>query len=897
MLLRLKRLVLSLVVLSFTAAPRLLISQERGVAALSQELAAIPVTMRVLLIAAHPDDEDTQLITWLTHGQHVETAYLSVTRGDGGQNLIGNELGEALGIIRTAELMSARRIDGARQYFTRGYDFGFSKDTIDTFKHWPRDSLLRDYVRVVRDFAPHVIVSLFSGTPRDGHGQHQISAILAKEVWTAAMDTVRFPVSEFGPAWTPLKFYRSARFSPGEGTLRINVGEYNPVLGRSYYEIAADSRSQHKSQGFGSLQRKGVFYDWLRRDMVRVDAPADPKQEKSLFDGIDTTVGRFKPKPDAAHGNEWCTAANRALDFLGGSMLDLKVPENRQDRIALLDRLGHIWALVNDAQNQNSEIANQYSFSRTRNNCDLNQRDYSKSLSRITRNVLEAITTLADVSVEATTQRPVAALGDTFTVTTTIYNRGVFPLQVRSGKTGNGEMIILPPDSAFESRSVWNTAFVDGKEVEVPGTQPRWLRVPLNGDLFGSPGNPMDALVPGLETITAQTTIFSPLMMLSAPVVNRFADPVRGDIQLPFAIAPGISVTLDRPIVLARADASMTRYLNVTLRSAFPGSREINVRLDLPPGLKLSTTPQAATIAPKRTEVPSNRIEGTDISGARTVTLTGSAKTLTFKIDGALPAGNYKISAIAESGGKQYTVGYVPIEYEHIPPQRMYRPAEVRISSVPVVIPPGLTIAYVPGVGDNVPPTLRDLGIPVTIVEPRDLPVVSLSKYSTVVVGTRAYQANHDLIDNNQYLLDYARNGGTLVVQYGQYEMTQPGMMPYPITLSRPADRVTDETAAITILDPKAAVLNTPNKITQADFENWVQERSLYMPTSFDPKYHPVLSMHDPGETDKLSGILVVPYGKGLYVYTSLSFFRQLPAGNPGATRLFVNLLSARASR
>jgi LmbE family N-acetylglucosaminyl deacetylase len=888
-----KRPVLSLVALIFMAAPHSLISQERGVAALSQELAAIPVTMRVLLIAAHPDDEDTQLITWLTHGQHVETAYLSVTRGDGGQNLIGNELGEALGIIRTAELMSARRIDGARQYFTRGYDFGFSKDTIDTFKHWPRDSLLRDYVRVVRDFAPHVIVSLFSGTPRDGHGQHQISAILAKEVWTAAMDTVRFPVSEFGPAWTPLKFYRSARFSPGEGTLRINVGEYNPVLGRSYYEIAAESRSQHKSQGFGSLQRKGVFYTWLRRDMVRVDAPADPKQEKSLFDGIDITLARLKTKagaPDAA--KDWCMAADRKVNLLGGSVLNLKVPETDQERVLLLDRLGHIQNAITQVRDTTPAAAGY--------TCGLNEPDRIKTLRTIAAHVQRAAEALTNVSLEATTQRPVAALGDTFTVTTTVYNRGTMPVTVRGGKTGNGEMVTLLPDSSLESKSVWNTAYIDGKEVEFPGTEPRWLRVPRNGDLFGTPKQPVDALVPGLEIISASSQVITnppAVIELSASVVNRFADPVRGDIQLPFALAPGISVTLDRPIILAQAGTSLTRYLNVTLRSAFPDSREINVRLDLPAGLKLSATPQAATIAPKRTEVPSNRIEGTDVGGARTVTLTGSAKTLTFKIDGALPAGNYKISAIAESGGKQYTAGYVPIEYEHIPPQRMYRPAEVRISSVPVVIPPGLTIAYVPGVGDNVPPTLRDLGIPVTIVEPKDLPVVSLAKFSTVVVGTRAYQANHDLVDNNQYLLDYARNGGTLVVQYGQYEMTQPGMMPYPITLSRPADRVTDETAAITILDPRAEVLNTPNKITQADFENWVQERSLYMPTTFDPKYHAMLSMHDPGETDKLSGILVAPYGKGLYVYTTLSFFRQLPAGNPGATRLFVNLLSAKAPR
>src|SRR6185436_15803021 len=248
----------------------------------------IPERMRVLWIAAHPDDEDTQLIAWLARGRRVETAYLSLTRGDGGQNLIGNELGEALGVIRTEELLAARRIDGAHQYFARGYDFGFSKSAEETRKHWPQDSLLNDVMTVMRAFRPHIVITTFSGTPRDGHGHHQVSAILARQAYDLAADTVRFPAKEYGAPWTPLKFYRLARFSPQDRTIAINVGEYDPFLGLSYQEIAADSRSQHKSQGEGTLRRKGVVWDYLTREDSRVSAPP-PKEEKSIFAGLDTT--------------------------------------------------------------------------------------------------------------------------------------------------------------------------------------------------------------------------------------------------------------------------------------------------------------------------------------------------------------------------------------------------------------------------------------------------------------------------------------------------------------------------------------------------------------------------------------------------------------------------------
>lgn len=756
-------------------APRFLHGQDRG--------AFVP--RRVLVIGAHPDDEDTQLIAWLSRGGRAATAYLSLTRGDGGQNLIGNELGEQLGVIRTEELLAARRVDGAHQFFTRAYDFGFSKNADETFKHWPKDSLLEDVVTVIRQWRPQVIVAVFSGTPRDGHGQHQVSAILAKEAYeSAAADTVRFPVSKFGQPWTPLKLYRWAGFTPTDATIRINVGEYNPKLGKSYAEIAAESRSQHKSQGFGSLQRKGPIWDPLRRESTRVNADTPAASEKSIFDGV----------PDASAGNT-------ATMFDG----------------------------------------------------------------------------LSDVSLDAVADRQYLAVDDSARVTATVYNRSanavmIIPLTGPNDRRGEEASVRIAPDSSYQ----W-TFFVPGTAV----TQPWWLATPRNGDLF-SPRLPLFRdttswyLTPEDER-EKHNWVSVPVVggvrvgELRTPIVYHYADPVRGDVQRPMAVAPALSVTLDRAVELARASTPIDRYFNVKLRSAVMAKRPVTVSLNLPTGLSADSASRTITL---------------DSAGSRTVT---------FHVHGKLAPGTHALSAVGTMDGKTYSNGYIPIEYEHITPERIYRPSTVTVSAIDAKVPANLRVAYVPGVGDNVEPTLVQLGIPVTIVQPSEIPTVDLSRFSTVVVGPRAYQASKELIDNNPYLLSYAKNGGTLVVQYGQYEMTQPGMMPYPITLSRPADRITEEVAPLTILDDKSPAFNYPNRITQADFSGWVQERSLYMPRTFDDHYKPLIAGNDPGEPVNRGAILVTPYGKGLYIYTTLAFFRQLPAGNPGGTRLFVNLLSMKA--
>ena len=732
-------------------------------------------TRRVLVIGAHPDDEDTQLISWLQRGGRAETAYLSLTRGDGGQNLIGNELGEALGIVRSEELLAARRVDGAHQFFTRAYEFGFSKTAAETLTHWPKDSLLNDVVTVVRAFRPHVIVAVFSGTPRDGHGQHQVSAILAKEAYEMAADPVRFPVSRFGPIWTPLKFYRAARFSPEAATLRFNVGEYNAELGRSYAEIAGESRSQHKSQGFGTLQRKGVIWDFLRRDHTRVNAGTEAAAERSIFDGLEAV-----PAARAA---------------------------NAPDR----------------------QIAD------------------------------------SGVAIEAISDRQYVALGDSARVTVTIYNRARSPITVAAPPAtanGNGSATIsVAPDSTYR----WIT-YVRGERV----TQPWWLVTPRNGDLFSPAiGRVSEDEREKDDWLRVPVTIPGVAQAdVRVPVVFRLADAVRGDVQRPLSVAPAISVTLNSPVEIARANTALDRYFNVTLRSALMSAQPVQVSLLLPAGLAADSA---------------SRVVMLDSVGTRTTS---------FRVRGHLAAGVHTVTASASLNGVSYNIGFVPIDYEHITPQRQYRDATVRIAAIDASFPANLSVAYVPGVGDNVAPALRQLGIPVTIVEPVSIPTVDFSRFSTVVVGPRAYEAHRELMDNNPYLLEFARRGGTLVVQFGQFEMMRPGVMPYPITINRPHDRVTEENAPVTMLDVASPALRSPNRITDGDFSGWVQERGLYMPRTFDDSYRPLLAMSDPDAPVSRGAVLVTPYGRGMYVYTTLAFFRQVPAGVSGATRLFVNLLS-----
>jgi len=821
-------------------------AQERGANALGEAVETLGVTTRVLLIGAHPDDEDTFLIAWLSRGRHVETAYLSLTRGDGGQNLIGNELGEALGVIRTEELLAARRVDGAQQYFTRAFDFGFSKDTIDTYRHWPRDSILGDVIRVVRAFRPHVIFAVFSGTPRDGHGHHQVSGLLAREAYRVAGDTVRFPVARFGPAWTPLKLYGNARYDPAGGeTLRFDVGEYSPLLGRSYAEIAGESRSQHKSQGFGAPQRKGPVFDMVRREASRVNENVAATSERSIFDGLDTSLTRFRGELPTPRPGAHTDSLYFAID-LAKAAFDAREPRR------MLPSLARVTRLLNEAtRTARTDTA-------------------QEALATVLRQVNRTMALASGVEMEAFAPREVYGVGTRGRAVVFTYNRGrdtvfVTVPRVRWSDAFEGSLRPLAPGSVLSDTIEFSPSRI---------SQPWWLERPRQGDVFApSPyvvtsetddGDKM--AVAARVALRDQRTSFR----VVAPIVLRAVDPVRGEIRRNVAAAPAVSVAVDQSIQFAPANADFTRELVVQLRSADTLPRDVRVRLTLPSGLTADSMTRSA------------RLGGYD-----------AAQSIAFHLRGRLAAGQHTVRVVAESNGETFASGYQLIDYDHIRRQRLYRAATTTISAVEMSVPRTLRVAYVTGVGDNVAPTLAQLGIPVTIIPAAEIARADLQPYTTVVIGPRAYEAHPELVAANPRLFDFARGGGTLVVQYGQYEMTQPGVMPYPITLVRPADRVTEEDSPVAIDAPDDKLLRTPNRIGPADFANWVQERALYMPRTIDPRYRTLLSMHDTGEPSNKGAILVAPLGAGVYVYTTMSLFRQLPAGIPGGARLFLNLLTA----
>ena len=849
----------------------------RGSTALAEQVAGLGNTMRVLLIAAHPDDEDTRLITWLARGRHVETAYLSLTRGDGGQNLIGNELGEALGVIRTEELLAARRIDGAHQYFSRAYDFGFSKSAEEAYTHWPHDSLLGDVVTVVRAFRPHVIIAVFSGTPRDGHGQHQVSGLLAREAYDVSGDVARFPVAKYGEPWTASKFYRDrSYFGGGDSSMAIAVGSYDRLLGVTYAEIAAVSRSQHKSQGFGNIGPLAPVTAYLYREATRVNGSVAAGRERSMFDGIDTTWKRF-----AAGAPDGFTRS--AIDTIPLLL----------DRIATWQRTGATGEVFSTlAQLRTKELAVLFGAGvhtepdltmgwtgvargmpaaplRVRWTAGRDQAlDAETSVWAAVGRVERAMDLAAGVEYHATAARDVAPIESPgVPVVVSLTNRGSEPL--RSGAiewvtaTARGSAPASASGAVIGRDSTWRDT-VTARSSAV--TQPWWLVTPRQGDLFSQPVSRIaeDERLDGASVATEAS-----YLRFLLPVVARIADPTRGEVDRPLAFVPAVSVTLESTVQYVPAGAPIDRPIRVSLRSGVDSAIDVAVSLELPRGLVADTVTRHVLLP---------------ALGTRRVD---------FRITGALPAGEAVLRASAKTSANSFTSGYIPIEYNHIRPQKMYRPAELRLSVADVRVPPGLTVGYIAGVGDNVEPALEQLGLSVTVLDPASLPTADLSRFTTIVVGPRAYEASAELRANNNRLLDFTRRGGTLVVQYGQYEMTESGMMPYPITLNRPHDRVTDENAPVRVLDPASPVLSVPNKINLSDFGGWVQERSLYMPHTFDPQYHPLLSMNDPGEPANDGAILVAQFGKGTYVYTSLAFFRQLPAGVPGAARLFVNLLVA----
>ena len=745
------------------AAPRLLTAQERGATVLGEAVAGLDVTARVLVIGAHPDDEDTQLITWLARGRQVETGYLSLTRGDGGQNLIGNELGVQLGMIRTEELLAARRLDGGRQFFSRAYDFGFSKTADETYKHWPKDSLLRDVVTVIRAFRPQVIVAVFSGTPRDGHGHHQVSAILAREAFDAATDTIRFPArTTLGlGAWTPLKFYRASRFTPAEATVTFNVGELSALRGQTYAEISSQSRSQHLSQGFGILQRRGTSLDYLKLEASRVSEPL--KKETSPLQDVAADWSRFAAVKLSSNS----ALVRAALDSLPGAIAAARSGENLTAPASMVAPLARVVRLLSTARD-----ALPCSRGGVDVGCEGIMGDLAVSLETAETRARSALLAAAGVLVEATAPRELVAVGDTVPVTISIYNQGSSDVVLDDASVsvapGGRELVAPRPAVRIAADSTRQVT------VRMSPTTPSnswWLAPGKAGDVFIPPGQGTLAaqnIGIGEDRIAdthARVTLHIagvPISVDAGPVIYRYADPARGEQRRPVAAVPKISVLLDAEVEYARAGVPFERSYSVRLRNATAAARGVNVTLTTPPQLKVDSMIRHVAMEPFSDAV------------------------VVFHVKGALPAGRHVVSASAESGDERFISGYVPIRYEHIRPLRLYRPASVDVEAVDANLPAKTSIAYIRGVGDNVATMLSELGMKVTMLTPEELGGADLTKFGAIVVGPRAFAASPTLIAQRARLTDFAQKGGTVVLQYGQSEIETPGILPYPVALRRP---------------------------------------------------------------------------------------------------------------
>ncbi len=873
----------------------------------------------VMMIGAHPDDDREVVLAWLARGRHVRTAYLSLTRGEGGQNLIGPEQGDELGIIRTQELLASRRIDGAEQFFSRAIDFGFSKTADETLTKWPREKVLADVVWNIRRFRPDVIILCFTGTPRDGHGHHQVSAILGKEAFTAAADPTKFPEQlAYVQPWQTKRLMqnpigvqqndqkgadKNKETKEPEQRLDIDVGEYSPELGYSYGEIGAMSRSTNRSQGQGTAERKGT----QKNSLITV---AGDKASKDLFDDIDISWTRIQGG----------APVGRVLKQAADSF----VPAHPENLLATLAQARPLIASL--AASSKDPLAEQ----------KLRELDETMALA-------------SGLSLDAQAASATAIPGSTLRVNLTAIARSTSPVTLTAVKlTGMDGAPALNLAPVVLMNNVPGNYTLNVKIPEdQPYSQPYWLEQPKDGNLYSVKDQRNVGNAENKPVLEAQFTvkIAGADITLTRPVQNRYTDQVYGDLTRPLAIVPPVALDLtEHSLVFAD---TKPRKIEVPVKSNV-GKPSGDVRLEVPAGWKV--------------DPPTRHF---DLAGA------GEQTTATFELTPPAAGARGNLRAIARVGIRDVDTGTEVLAYSHFPAQTLFPAAEASLVRADIKNL-SKNVGYIMGAGDEVPGSLRQIGADVTLLSPEDLARGDLSRFDAIVTGVRAWNTRADLRANYQRLFDYTSNGGTLVVEYSRPEggagrgggpgggpapaatpatpdatannaapatpvaggrggrgggrggrgaaapadpnapappappppprgpvatelVDATGFLehigPYPIHVAN--DRVTVEEAPITFPNPRLALLHAPNEITNADFDGWIQERGLYFADRWDSRYQSVLESHDPGEEPLPGGMLYVKYGKGAYVFSAYDWFRELPAGVPGAYRVFANMLSA----
>jgi LmbE family N-acetylglucosaminyl deacetylase len=787
-------------------------------ATIQQSFKKLNVLGSVLYMAAHPDDENTRLLAYLAQEKHYRTGYLALTRGDGGQNLIGNEQSEMLGLIRTQELLAARRVDGAEQFFSRANDFGFSKGPEETLRIWDHEKVLGDAVWVIRKFRPDVIICRFPTTGEGGHGHHTSSAIIAEEAYKAAADPKRFPEQlKYVQVWQVKRlmvngFNFGSVNTTAPSQFKIDVGVYNPILGRGYGEIAADSRSNHKSQGFGAAKARGSSLEYFKN--ILGDAP-----QGDLMDGVNTSWARVK----------------------GGEVIATELAGIKQRF---------------DPEHPDKSVPALVSFlTKVEKVNDFYWRDQKS------KELKDLIAACAGLWFEAYASQPSYAIGDQIQVSSQILSRYSDQIKVSSiddqntdQHFANGRVIPVNQVQTFSSKAV-------ARKI----TQPYWLETPhalgtyniAEQESVGNPENP-DLPYVGFDFIIEGQPIH-----YERRLYYKYTDQVRGEIYQPLEIAPPVTANIVGQDYVFSSQQPQT--IQVKLQSFTKATGSISIK------------PVAGfKITPVKTDFDKNK--GDEWIATFTIVPTDSKPKVT------------KLQAVVTVDGKDYSLGITRIRYDHVPAITFFPPAEAKLINIDLKTA-GKKIGYIAGAGDVVAESLVQVGYDVHQLTEAEIMNTDLSVYDAIVTGVRAYNTNPRLVVEQPKLMEYVNNGGNFVVQYNVFNpLVLANIGPYPFKVVN--QRVTDEEAKVSFIDPQHPVLNYPNKITQADFDGWIQERGLYFVSNIDPRYKTILNMNDPGEAPNPGSLIVGDYGKGRFVYTSLDFFRELPAGVPGAYRLFVNLLS-----
>lgn len=812
------------------------VAEAKTAAEIQLALRKLNVLGTALYVAAHPDDENTAMLAWLANERMFRTGYLSVTRGDGGQNLIGDEKGELLGVIRTQELLAARRIDRAEQMFTRAVDFGYSKTPDETLTIWGPDSVA-DVVWAIRRFKPDVIITRFPPTGEGGHGHHTASAILAEKAFDAAWDPAQYPDQlQHVSVWEPKRLFWN-RFSFGRqidpndpavaNSLRIDLGTYNPLLGRAYTEIAAESRSEHKSQGFGSAERRGTILNYYD---LRKGAPAT----KDLFEGIDTTWSRFP-------GGETVGAIlKQAADSFDPDKPSASLPLLMKAWEALEQlRANPAWG----------PRTNPYYFAKQ-------------------RELLDVIHDCAGLAIDISAADSAVVPGGEIPVSVTVVNRSDYPFRL----TMIGSRYATPSKSlavTLENNKPVKTDVTLKLPADYDYSQPYWLRRPPSKGMYTVEDPAMIGMPENYPAVPILVTLDDPQyrnLVFAMPVTFRRTDPVAGEQVRNVDVVPEVTANLGSPVYLF--PEAKARPVTVWLRSF--GAKEATVRLHVPAGWTAEPASTPVTFSGKGDET---RV---------TFTVTPPVKEATGAV----------LAEVELKSGKRISLGLTSIEYAHIPAQRVFGDAGAKLVRADIKRR-GNRVGYIMGSGDDVPNILRQVGYEVTLLTDADLDRGDFATWDAVVAGIRAYNTRKRLRLAHEKLMQYVANGGTMVVQYNTLDdLAVPAPGPFPFKISR--DRVTVEEAPVTFTAADHPLLTTPNKITAADFEGWVQERGLYFASEWDPRYTTVLSTNDPGEPARPGGELYARHGKGVFVYTSYAWWRQLPAGVGGAIRGFVNLVSAK---